>query len=157
MDGAELLKADGIVVHGHRVASGRGGDPRFPEGTIAPQLPFLSAAVPGFDAHLGGLPFAGTINLRFPGRTVTVGRAETIVRDVAWTALFPPETFLLTRCRLVYDGRDVPAFLYVPDPATKPDHFQPHDAVELLARFVPGLAYGAAVRLLYPAAALAIG
>ena len=151
-----FLRATGEVVAGHRVASGAGGDPRFPRGTIVPQLPFLRAAIPGFDAHLGAPPFPGTINLRFDGRTVTILRPELRVPAVRWTEQFPPENFLLSRCRLERRGVALPAFLYIPDPATKPDHYQPGSVVELLCGLVAGLAYGETVELLYAPAAISI-
>lgn len=136
-----------MVTRGYRVASGACGDPRFPDGTIAPQLPFFRDRIAGFDAWLKGPAFPGTINLAFAGSEVTLPAPDFVVPAVAWTHRFPPETFLLARCTLVAGGARHPAFAYRPDPATKPDHFQPADRLELLAAFVPGLAYGAEVAL----------
>lgn len=152
-----LMISHGTIVRGHRVASGLGRDRRFPEGTIAAQLPFFRRLVPGFDAHLGGSAFPGTINVGFAGCVVAPARPEIRLVGIDWTAHFPPETFFLSRCALVAgDAVEVPVFLYMPDPVTKPGHFQPSGIVELLARFVPGLAYGTPVALRHDAAAVMI-
>lgn len=151
-----IVERRGTVVRGHRVASGVAGDARFPGGTIAPQLRFLREHIDGFDAYLGGPPFAGTVNVAFADARVVPGTPDFVVGPVRWTAAFPPERFLISRCAIVHDGSRYPAFLYIPDPATKPDHHQASNVVELLARRLPGLAYGDALSLLHSAGSLAI-
>lgn len=150
------VRAGGIVVRGHRVASGACGDPRFPAGTIAAQLPFFAALIPGFAAYLRGPAHPGTINLRFAARRVRILRPEHHLRAIAWTAAFPPEDFFLARSTVTLGGVGHPAYAYIPDPRTKPDHHQAADVVELLARFIPGLAYGDRAELACAATALAI-
>ena len=152
----DVATAAGEVVRGHGVASGGCGDPCFPAGTIAPQLPFLRAAIPDFDAWLGAAPFPGTINLDFAGRVVRVRRPEIRVPGVRWTDCFPPETFFLSRCRLRWRDAVHPAFAYIHDPRTKTAHFQAASVLELLCARVPGLHHGATVELRYAPAALAI-
>ena len=152
-----LARSTGEVVRGHGVASGGCGDPRFPEGTIASQLPFLRAAIAGFDAWLGAPAFCGTINLDFANRIVRLRRPEIRVPDVRWTDCFPPENFFLSRCHIGWQGDLRPAFAYIPDPRTKPAHLQAASVLELLCARVPGLHYGAAVELVYAAEALTIG
>lgn len=147
------VESRGIVVQGHRVASGAAGDARFPHGTILPQLPFFRRAIPDFDRHLGGPPFAGTVNVAL-ARPIAAGEPEVRVADVRWTDHFPPETFFLWRGALLHGGVRYPAFLYRPDPATKPDHPQDGRIVEMLARRVPGLAYGDAVAILHAPGAI---
>lgn len=142
-----LVWSPGTVVRGHRVASGLGGDPRFPEGTIRPQLAAFGQLVPGFAEWLGGAPHPATINVRLEGGTIRLGEPEHRTGPVSWTDHFPPENFLLSRCLLEHGGMQHPAFLYVPDPATKPDHHQPADIMEVLAALVPGLSYGAGVAI----------
>jgi len=144
------------VVPGHRVASGQGGDPRFPSGTIDLQLPFLRAGIPDLTDWLGGEPFAGTLNLRMAG-PVTIRRPEIMLPHVRWTAALPAETFFLSKATLAVGGRRHAVWLYMPDPATKPDHFQPADRVELLGRAMAGVAYGTSVGLAYDPAAIGIG
>lgn len=150
-----MRAVDAVVVRGHRVASGACDDPRFPAGTIALQLPRFRRLVAEFDAYLGGPAFPGTINLAVGGRVV-VDTPGIRLAAVAWTAVFPPETFFLAGGRLHHRGLRHPVFLYMPDPATKPDHLQPPDRIELLAAWIPDLNYGDPVRLDYPAAALTI-
>lgn len=152
-----MEQAAGIVTQGHRVASGRCGDPRFPHGTIAPQLPFFAQAIPGFERHLGGIPYPGTINLSFPGCVVRLNAPEFRLEGVAWTTHLPPENFFLSACEIAPEGLPpTPAFVYVPDPATKLEHFQAGSIVELLAPFIPGLRYGMPALLRYRPEALAI-
>lgn len=150
VDSRPMIWARGKVVRGHRVASGFADDPAFPLGTIRPQLAAFYAAIPDLDEHLGGPPFAGTINVQLvDALTVTPGEPDFRIGPVAWTELFPPEMFLISRAVLRHRGGQQPVFLYIPDPATKPGHPQPTNVVELLARFVPGLGYGDPVSLGY--------
>jgi hypothetical protein len=147
----------GTVVQGHRVASGRGGDPAFPGGTIRLQLDAFRAALPDLDTYLGGPPFAGTINVRIEGvAAVTPSVLQHRVGPVQWTDRFPPETFLLSRASLQLGDAQDPVMLYIPDPAAKPAHHQPANVVELLGAFVPALNYGASVRVGFPVGALVI-
>ena len=154
IDGRET--ATGQVVRGHGVASGAGGDPRFPDGTIALQLPFLRAAVADLDAWLGAPPFPGTINLDFANRIVVIRQPEIRIAAVRWTESFPPENFFLSRCHIRWRGEMRPAFAYIPDPLTKPDHLQAASVLELLCAAIPGLHYGASVDLSYAPEALSI-
>jgi hypothetical protein len=144
-----LAAVEGEVVPGHRVASGACNDARFPQGTLRPQLPFFRSAIGGFDDYLGGEAYPGTINVRLPGRVVEPGTAEHRLPNIAWTTAFGPETFLISRAALQLHGRMTPAYLYIPDPATKPDHHQARDVVELIAGHIPDLRYGASVTLLF--------
>jgi len=138
----------GAVTRGHRVASGQGGDPRFPQGTVAMQLPLLREALPELETWLGGAPFAGTINIALDDARIGPGTPDATLPALRWTAHFAPETFFLSRVVLVHAGIARRAWLYVPDPATKPpDHPARVGVVELLAQEVPDLSYGAPVRL----------
>ena len=151
-----MIEAEGMVVRGYRVASGLAADARFPEGTIAPQLPMFLQRVPGFEAYLGGAAFPGTVNVRIPGARIAILAPEIMLEGVRWTDSFPPERFFLSRAELVREGVVTPAFLYIPDPATKPDHHQSRDIVELLAPRIGGLAYGDPVTLRFGAHAIAV-
>lgn len=144
-----------MVARGHRVASGTGDDRRFPGGTIAQQLPLFRTALPELFTYLGGEPFHGTINLQVAG-LVEVAQPEWRLPAVRWTALLPPETFFFSRARLEIGGERHPALIYIPDRATKTDHHQPPDRIELLARPIERIAYGEAAILHYPPSALVI-
>ena len=133
--GAELVP--GVVVRGHGVASGRAGDPRFPHGTIAMQLPFFRAL--GLD--LSGL-HPGTINVDCAPRSFRPGPGARLFERVKWHPGMPAEMFSFARATLVRDGARHPAWIYWPHPETKPEHFQPGCVAEVIAPLVPGLAYG---------------
>lgn len=132
----------GVVVPGHRVASGLAGDPRYPGGTIALQKPHFAAA--GFDI---GRYYDGTLNVRTE-RRFRLLRPEFTVENMRWCA-DPAETFSFVRCWLTGPGgKRVPGLVYYPHPETKPCHFQPDSVVEvLLERFEAGFAYGTSVEL----------
>lgn len=132
----------GTVVHGHGVASGRSGDPRFPRGTVAMQLPFFRAR--GLD--LAGF-FPGTVNVDVSPWSFAPGPAALRFERVKWHPDVPAETFSFARAALFRKGRRHPALVYWPHPETKPDHFQPPGVVEILAARVPGLEPGDAVAL----------
>ena len=153
MSQSDRIVSDGVVTQGHRVASGACGDPRFPQGTIALQLPLLRARIADFDSYLGGPAHAGTVNVRFAGHTVELLAPEIVVRELPWTPVFGPETFFLSYAEAEVGGRRYPVFLYIPDPAAKPDHPAAPDVVELLGPTMPGLSYGSPVRLHHSPAA----
>ncbi len=72
---------------------------------------------------------------------------EHTFRRVEWTPLHPPEDFSFSRCRILHAGREVEGWIYTPHPETKADHFQPPTMLEVLAPFLPGIAYGDEVTL----------
>lgn len=135
-------KVHGTVVRGHGVASGRSGDPRFPGGTIAMQLPHFRAL--GLD--LAGF-FPGTVNVDVAPWSFRPGPAALRFERVKWHPEAPAETFSFARAVLVRNGERHRALVYWPHPETKPEHFQPAYVVEILATPVPGLEPGDAVEI----------
>ena len=127
----------GVVVRGHGVASGRAGDPRFPRGTIAMQIPFFRER--GLD--LAGF-HPGTVNVDCAPLRFRPGPGALLFERVKWHPGMPAETFSFARATLVRDGASFPAWIYWPHPETKPEHFQPRGVAEVIAPPVPGLAYG---------------
>lgn len=141
--GDEWPLVRGVVVRGHRVASGAKRDPRFPEGTLAMQTPHFRAAgidITGFHG--------GTLNLDIaPSRIVIVDPVVTL-RDVRWHPTEPPEDFSFVECRIGTDPDDLVAGLvYHPHPETKPEHYQPPTIVEVIAPWIDGAVPGAALVL----------
>lgn len=132
----------GTVVRGHGVASGRAGDPRFPGGTVAMQIPFFRAL--GLD--LSGL-HPGTVNVDCAPRSFRPGPGARLFERVKWHPDMPAETFSFARATLVRGEERFPAWIYWPHPETKPEHFQPGGVAEVIAPLVPGLAYGDRVLL----------
>ena len=140
-----MHSSSGVVVPGHRVASGTGGDPRYPGGTIAMQKPYFRAA--GFDIDKY---YNGTLNIRTE-RKFRLVEPEFTVERMRWCQ-DPAETFSFVRCQLSSArgsvARRVPGLVYYPHPETKPCHFQPGDIVEvLLERREPEFEYGTPVIL----------
>lgn len=143
------VRVFGRVVEGHGVASGRAGDPRFPDGTLALQWP-------RFEEQLDDLPLEGlhraTLNVDTAPRHVAVVAPWWTVRGVRWHDDVPAEDFSFVPCRAaVGAGPSAEGLLYLPHPDTKPDHHQPPTVVELLLPRMAGVHAGAIVRVDLPA------
>ena len=147
-DSTYKARVSGIVVAGHGVASGQCGDPRFPAGTVAMQAPVFRTRGVDLDALLGAEAFLGTINVDVsPAKPLRIG-AEIELTAVAWSPEMPPENFSLLHATIKHAGTLYPALIYMPDPATKPEHFQPASVIELIAPRVPELAGGDVVEVI---------
>lgn len=129
----------GIVVRGHGVASGSGGDPRFPGGSLAMQVPFFAElGLDLSDFHLA------TINLSIAPATYEIVEPRWTFSDVKWHPTEAAETFSFFECRV----DNVPGFIYYPHPETKPEHHQPSDVIEVLLREkLEGVDYGSHLRV----------
>ena len=127
----------GRLQRGHGVASGTGSDRRYPQGTIAMQLPYFQAL--GLDLTPY---FAGTLNVSIaPARFELVAPEYTFER-VHWTDLHPPETFSFSRCRVRFGAQERSGLVYYPHPETKEVHFQEASTLEVLAPPIAGIQYG---------------
>ncbi|MEA5465852.1 hypothetical protein [Leptothoe sp. PORK10 BA2] len=127
----------GKVVRGHGVASGQGGNPRFPGGTIRMQQPVFASQGLALDPY-----FPGTINLSIHPYRYVVKQAKHTFRQIKWAADAPPEDFSFFDCRLVLSsGQRVNGLIYYPHPETKPEHFQDPATLEVLTEFIDGLSY----------------
>ena len=144
-----MAKAVGRVTRGLRVASGRAHDRRFPQGTIAPQLPHFRAAITGFDGLFDGPLHLGTLNVAFPGKRILVGHPEYFVARVRWSRRASVENFYLSPCMLVVRGSQQRGLIYIPDPATKPRGLPVGHYAEILTSRVTRARYGMAVTLFY--------
>ena len=132
----------GVVVKGHGVASGRAGDPRFPGGTVAMQLPYFKTLGLDLSAY-----HPGTMNVDCAPLSFRPGPEALLFERVKWHPEMPAETFSFARAVLVHGGARYPAYVYWPHPETKAEHFQPGGVAEIIAPKVPGLAYGDRVTL----------
>ena len=130
------------VIRGHRVASGLSGDPRFPGGTLAMQAPFFRER---------GLDLSGwhhsTLNLSIAPARFEILEARHTFRNLSWHPTEPAEDFSFFDCRVRRVGGDdfpwIAGLIYFPHPDTKPEHHQPPDVLEAIAReFINGLDYG---------------
>lgn len=140
----------GIVVRGHGVASGKNGDPRFPGGTIAMQLPFFASRGLNLSTY-----YPATINLSIAPAKFRPGKAFATFTGLKWHPQEPAEDFSFFECtlRLPETTGEIHGLIYYPHPETKPEHFQAPDTLEVLAsQFVEGLEYGSRVLLSAPPA-----
>ncbi len=135
------------VVPGHRVASGKNGNPLFPGGTLKMQMPFFRERGLDLAAFHGG-----TLNVSIAPLRYRVVQPRITFRAVKWHPTEPAEDFSFFDVRLRHAGAPaVDGLVYYPHPDTKPTHFQKPDVLEFLLPFVPGLDYGAEIQLEIPA------
>lgn len=136
----------GVIVPGHRVASGLNGDPRFPGGTIHMQRPHFAAL--GLD--LSGI-HPGTLNVSIAPRKFHVKAPRHVFRGVKWHPVEPAEDFSFFDVTLHTEDRPgLAGWIYLPHPDTKPEHFQDPDVLELLLPWTEGLRYGSEIMLEVP-------
>lgn len=126
------------IIRGHRVASGRAGDPRFPGGTIHLQMPHFKAL--GLDLSPY---FPGTINVSVAPLSYAVVKPALTFERVKWIDSMPAETFSFFNVwRVRDDGSRIKGLVYYPHPETKVEHFQSPDTLELLFPKMDDVAYG---------------
>ena len=140
--------ANGVVISGYGVASGRSGDLRFPGGTIGMQEPIFRARGVSLATLLGAEPLLGTINVDVQPRKPDVIVPEIKLLDVNWSSMTPAENFWLFRATFAHAGLNYPAVIYMPDPSTKPEHFQSDGVIEIITRPIASLEPGAKVAIL---------
>ncbi|MFA5041480.1 MAG: hypothetical protein WC464_07600 [Bdellovibrionales bacterium] len=146
-----------VVCSGHRVASGESTDDlRFPGGTIRMQAPFFKAAGLDFDAYFDGDFVYGTLNLSVAPEKIKIAKPQYSFPKIKWTDVFPPENFFLSPATVHFRGKNYKALLYIPDPATKPDHFQGASVIEVIAQRIKDISSGDEVTLMFPASAIEI-
>ena len=133
---------EGVVLAGHRVASGLAIDSPYPAGTIELQTPFFQAL--GLDLT----PFyPATLNLDLRPYEFAIQHPAFTFRQVAWTDAHPPEDFSFSRCLLWFRAIRYDGWVYYPHPETKVTHFQNPSVLEVLAPKLPGICYGDRVRV----------
>jgi hypothetical protein len=145
------------VVPGHKIASGTSStDLRFPQGTIKTQQPFFKELGLDFDKYFENGFVSGTLNLSVAPHEVIIKQPEYYFKNVKWTDLFPAENFYFSEAQIFSNGLKMhKALIYIPDPLTKPDHFQGSSIIEVIAEYVPAQ-YGQLVLLNYNTDALSI-
>lgn len=136
------MQVTGVVVRGYGVASGIAGDPRFPRGTLALQVPLSRQ----FGLDLTDC-FIGTINVDISPREYVIEQPDFRFDSVLWSPDLPAETFSFCRCRLVRNATEHRAWIYYPHPETKPEHFQTPSVMEIMAPKIIDLTYGDEVAL----------
>ena len=118
------------------------------------QMPFFKQQGLDLDAYFNGNFVKGTLNVSFAPQTYDILKPEYFMRSVKWTDAFPAENFYLSPAEITYRAKKYRAMIYIPDPSTKPDHFNPPTMVDVLAEPVAGIQYGDALELGYNPAAI---
>jgi hypothetical protein len=145
------------VVRGYRLASGDSpDDTRFPGGTLRMQKPFFAEAGFDLDGYFAGDFVTGTLNLSIAPDLVRVKKPEVFLAGIKWSPVFPAENFYLSPAQLLHNGTTYRALLYIPDPATKIEHFPKPSMIELIAQPVAGIGYGDETTLIYNPEAIAV-
>ncbi|MEM9945787.1 MAG: hypothetical protein AAF810_06950 [Cyanobacteria bacterium P01_D01_bin.36] len=135
------VTVEGVIVPGHRVASGQATESPYPKGTIEMQTPHFRAL--GVD--LSGF-YPGTLNVSiaphhfelFPSRTLHL---------VKWSPHHSAESFSFASVHLHWRQQSFEGLIYYPRPETKINHFQDPSVIELLMPFISGIMYDDAVIL----------
>lgn len=152
-----MKSVNATVLRGYRLCSGDSPeDPRFPGGTLRMQIPCFSAA--GFDlaGYFDGDFFCGSLNLSVAPALVRLKQPEVFLPGIKWSPVFPAENFYLSPAQILHHGVAHRALLYIPDPATKVDHFPAPSLVEVIAQPVAGLRYDDQTTLIYNPEAIEI-
>jgi hypothetical protein len=132
------IQVTGLIKPGYGVASGKGGDLRFPQGTIAMQKPFFQQL--GLDLSPY---FLGTINISIHPYQYAVINSRYTFRNVKWSSTEPAEDFSFFDCQIIFaHATPVQGLIYYPHPETKPEHFQTSDTLEIIAPYINDLRYG---------------
>lgn len=135
---SDRIQVKGVIQQGYGVASGKAGDRRFPNGTIAMQKPIF--AQKGLDLEEY---FPGTLNVSIHPYTYSVKQAKYTFRNVKWSSEQPSEDFSFFDCEVILkNGRKLEGLIYYPHPETKPEHFQKSEILEILTPFIQNLHYG---------------
>ena len=133
---------NGIVVPGHRVASGQATGSRYPAGTIRMQQPVFKQL--GLDLSRY---HEGTLNVSIHPLSFEMKRPRHTFRQVEWTSLHPAEDFSFSPCKVYFDDKEHTGWIYYPHPETKEMHFQDPSVLEILAPFIPNIGYGDRIRI----------
>jgi hypothetical protein len=137
----EWTLLDGVLVQGHRVASGPSKD--YPYGSLERQRPIFKSR--GLD--LDGF-FNGTLNIDIRPHTFKMLKPELTFHHVEWTDLHPPEHFSFSRSLVVHDDIEYEGWVYYPHPETKLRHFQNPSLLEVIAMPIPEIRYGDALQVM---------
>lgn len=144
MNGPEWPTVRGTLQQGHQVASGKAGDPRFPQGTLALQAPLFAKMGFPIDAF-----HPGTLNLSIAPLQYEVLQPVRRFNNLKWHADTAAEDFSFFDCRirLLGCGPFNKALVYRPHPETKPEHCQDPSILEILTPWLNGASYGTTLEL----------
>lgn len=135
------ILVSGTVVEGYHVASRPSKE--YPYPALEKQKPYFKELGLDLDRF-----FQGTLNVSIAPLKFEMVRPAYTFRRIAWTNLHPPEDFSFSPCKVGYQGREYEGMIYYPHPETKIRHFQDPSLIEVIAEYIPELAYGVLVDLL---------
>ena len=127
----------GEIKSGHGVASGKGKDKRYPEGTL--QIQFKYFLERGLDLSNY---FMGTINVDISPYSYKIKKPKYFFKNIDWSDYIPPENLYFFDVTLHYKDETYKGLVYMPDPETKEDHLQKPTVIELILPKINGLKYG---------------
>ena len=133
----------GVVIQGHRIASGLSDISPYPKGSLEMQAPHFREK--GLDLEKYHL---GTLNIDISPRQFKILDATYKFVDVEWAEGFPAETFSFVECEVCFDGKTFNALIYYPHPETKIGHFQSSATIEVMASKIDRISYGSSVDLI---------
>lgn len=133
---------EGKVISGYGVASGKGKDPRYPDGTLILQMPHFKQK--GLDLNNY---FRGTINIDIKPLVYRINKPTHFIKGVDWSNFIPPENFYFFEVELVFNELNYFGLIYMPDPDTKTDHHQINSVLEVIMPHIKGIRTGKIVIL----------
>jgi hypothetical protein len=134
---------EGVLQHGHGVASGANSESPYPKGSISIQRPFFKAL--GLDLSCY---WQGTINLSFKPLEIVLRNPDITFENMYWTDLHPPETFSFWNIKLrTIDNHNITGLIYYPHPETKARHWQSSSVLEILAPRMTNLGEGSPLQV----------
>jgi hypothetical protein len=134
---SNALILQGVVVKGHRVATGPSMD--YPYCSLERQLPFFLAG--GLDLTAFHL---ATLNISIAPLRFILEKPAYTFRQIAWTELHPPEDFSFSPCCVNLPGTPewFEGYVYYPHPETKIRNFHNPSLLEVITVKIPDIGYG---------------
>lgn len=136
----EYILVSGEIKSGYGVASGKGKDERYPEGTLKQQFKHFLERGLDFSNY-----YMGTINLDISPYSYKIKKPKHFFKNIDWSDYIPPENFYFFDVSLNYKNETYEGLVYLPDPETKEDHIQKPTMLELIFPKIKGLEYGVMV------------
>lgn len=129
-----MKKIEGKIIPGYGVASGKGKDPRYPEGSLRMQYPHFKERGLDLDAY-----YLGTLNVDIAPNSYKIKKPEYFFDGIEWSTHIPPENFYFFEVTLFYKNKGYDGLIYMPDPKTKADHKQLTTVLEVILPAIEGI------------------
>lgn len=137
-----MTKIKGKIISGYGVASGKGKDSRYPEGTLKMQYPYFKER--GLDLTEY---FQGTLNIDIAPHSFEIKKPKYFFEAIGWSSHIPPENFYFFDVTLFFHGKEYDGLVYMPGAETKVEHEQIDTVLELILPRIEGLDPGQTVQL----------